>query len=128
MGEALLKDALQPYGVTVESAGIGALVDHPADETAQALMLERGIDISSHRARQLDSQLVRSADLILVMEEWHQKEIEAQHPTARGKVHRLGKWGDFEIPDPYRKPREAFESALRVIDQGVREWKNKFWK
>lgn len=128
MAEALLKQALHNRDVVVESAGIGALVDHPADKTAQTLMRERGIDISAHRARQLDRPLVRAADLIVVMEAWQQKKIESQYPTARGKVHQLGRWGGFEIPDPYRQPRAAFESALELIEQGVMEWRNTVWK
>jgi protein-tyrosine phosphatase len=128
MAEALLRKAIESRGIAVSSAGIGALVGHAADETAQALMLERGIDISCHRARQLDGQLVREADLILVMEQWQQKEIDTHYPTARGKVHCLGKWSDFEIPDPYRRPRQAFEAALESIDQGINDWTRKFWQ
>lgn len=125
MAEALLRDVLKDKGVTVSSAGIGALVGHPADKTAQELMRERGLDIGAHRARQLNAQLLREHDLVLVMEPWHQRDIEAMHPFARGKVHRLGKWGEFDVPDPYRKPREAFEQALAAIDTGIEEWKTR---
>lgn len=125
MAEELLQQALADRGAQVSSAGLGALVGHEADPTAQELMRERGLDISAHRARQISTDLIRENDLILVMEDWQQKDIESMHPPARGKVHRLGKWGDFEIPDPYRKPRDAFERALSAIETGIEEWKNK---
>jgi protein-tyrosine phosphatase len=46
-------------------------------------------------------------------------------PSARGKIYRLGEWQDKDIKDPYRQPREAFESALEDIDKGVAEWAQK---
>jgi len=108
--------------VTVESAGLGALVGEPASEHAIALMQERGVDITSHRAKQLTPELVNGTDLILVMESKHKRVIEANEPTARGKIFRLGEWQDLEIPDPHRHPRDVFEVALGMIDKGVADW------
>ena len=123
MAEAVLRDALRGLeDVTVESAGLGALVDEPASEHSVELMRERGLDISGHRAQQLTSELVTKADLILVMESGHRRVIDANEPTARGKVYRLGEWQDLEIPDPYRQPRDAFEAALEKIDKSVTDW------
>lgn len=125
MAEALLAAKLRERGTVVRSAGIGALVGHPAEPLAAELLAERGLDLSHHRARQLNDRIVREADLILVMEMWQQKELEKIYPHSRGRVHRLGRWGDFEVPDPYKKPRPAFEAALALIEQGVAEWEAK---
>jgi len=123
MAEALLRDALkEQQDITVESAGLGALVDHPASEHAVTLMHERGLDITSHRAQQITPELIARADLVLVMESGHKRAIDAGEPTARGKVYRLGEWRDTDIEDPYRQPRAAFEEALRDIDDGVADW------
>jgi protein-tyrosine phosphatase len=122
MAEALLQRRLHERNISVSSAGLGALVGHQADEIAQNLMREQGIDISGHRARQLDSDLLRAAELILVMEGWQQREIEKNFPPTRGKVFRIGHWGNFDIADPYRKPREAFETALTAVERGIDEW------
>jgi protein-tyrosine phosphatase len=111
----------------VESAGIAALVGRPADSTAQELMLERGIDISGHRARQLTPDLVRSFELILVMEVQQQRAVEAILPSARGRVHRIGRWGDFDVPDPYRRGREEFARSLALIVRGVDDLERAFW-
>jgi len=126
MGEALLIRQLsaQPQ-MSVTSAGISALVGYPADEIAQALLLELGIDISAHRARQLTSAMLRQTDLVLVMETSHKRAIEMIDPSARGKIYRLGEWGGFDIPDPYRQPRAAFEESLRLIQRGVMDWSTK---
>lgn len=123
MAEALLKDALrEQQDIIVESAGLGALVDHPASEHAVTLMRERGLDITRHRARQITPDLVRAADLVLVMEAGHRRAIDMNEPAARGKIYRLGEWQDRDIEDPYCQPREAFERALADIDEGVAEW------
>ena len=123
MAEALLRDALRgKEEITVESAGLGALVGHPASDFAVELMHERGIDITSHRARQLHPDMVSAADLILVMELGHKKVIDEVEPAARGKVHRLGEWQDREISDPYRQPKAVFAEALKDIEDGVADW------
>ena len=123
MAEALLRNALRGQeGFSVESAGLGALADEPATEHAVALMSERGIDISSHRARQLQPELVNKADLILVMESGHKKAIETADVTVRGKVFRLGETSDRDIADPYRRSRAVFEEVLEDIDEGIADW------
>jgi protein-tyrosine phosphatase len=123
MAEALLRRELRGQdGITVESAGLGALVGHAASAHSVELMAEAGIDISAHRARQIHPDMVREADLVLVMEARHRRAIDDADPTARGKVHRLGEWQDRDIDDPYRQPRTAYEAALRDIEAGVASW------
>ncbi len=122
MAEALLRDALGGQEITVESAGLGALVGHAADKHAVALMKERGVDIKAHRARQLHPDMVAAADLILVMETAHKTSIDTAEPTARGKVHRLCEWQDKDIDDPYRQPKAAFADALKDIEDSVADW------
>src|SRR5210317_290958 len=123
MAEALLKRALRGQdGITVESAGLGALVGHPASEYSIDLMKAMGEDITGHRARQIHPDMVRNADLVLVMEAGHKRAIDDADATARGKVYRLGEWQDIDIADPYRREREAYEAALRDIEAGVASW------
>jgi protein-tyrosine phosphatase len=128
MAEALLEARVASKGVLVESAGIGALVGHPADPIAVELMKERGLDISLHRARQLSSDDGTLFDLIITMEERHVRAIERLAPEARGRVQLLGRFGRFEIPDPYRRPRAEFERALALIERGVDDYAKAFWK
>ena len=129
MAEGELRGRLEKRGVkaVVESAGIAALVGRPADPTSQELMLARGIDISGHRARQLTPELIRSFELILVMEADQQRAVEDILPSARGRVHRIGRWGNFDVPDPYRRDREDFEHALELIVRGVDDLEKAFW-
>jgi len=128
MAEGLLKHAFDraitklKTEFNVRSCGITALVESPAVENAVDLMLERGIDISDHRAQQLDSKLIGWADLILVMENSHREVIQTRVPSSCGKVFRLGHYSDSDIDDPYRQTKKKFGEILDLIDIGVSEW------
>ena len=120
IAEALLRQ--QFPDTTISSAGLGALVGYPADPLSIEVSAEQGVDLSAHRARQLSSWMCQAADLILVMEQRHKVEVEQLHPLVRGKVFRLGELGKFDIEDPHRKPREAFDTAYAHIARGVADW------
>jgi protein-tyrosine phosphatase len=125
MAEGLLSKMLQDrgcYNVNVKSAGLSALVGEAPHINAQKLMRSRGIDIATCRAHQLEPDLLYWADLVLVMEAEQKKYIETISPAVKGRVCRIGEWGDFDIPDPYGFPEEAFERALELIDQGIIDW------
>ena len=123
VAEALLRDSLP--GRKVWSAGLHAVVGHGADATARDIAEQHGLDLSSHRAQQVAGWMCAHADLVLVMEASHQQELEKLYPTTRGKIRRLGEFGPqgaFDIADPYRQPRAAFEAAHAAIALGVAEW------
>ncbi|MDF3839835.1 low molecular weight phosphotyrosine protein phosphatase [Cupriavidus basilensis] len=120
MAEGLLKQALPETSVV--SAGLSALVGQPAEPHAVALMSEMGLDITSHRAQQLSGNLARHADLILVMDNSQRLEIQRLHPATTGRVFRVGELAKFDVPDPYREARSAFEDALQMIQRGVEAW------
>lgn len=127
MGEYLLRERLadRPNAV-VESAGVGALVGHPADPLALEIMQENGLDASAHRARQINQDMIAGSDLILVMDKGHMKWIHQNFPMSRGRVHLIGRWRDnAEVADPYRRPRAAFEQAWRDTAAAVDDWLTK---
>lgn len=125
MAEGLFKKTLietNKPDCMVSSAGLGALVGHSPDPNACQLMMEKGIDISGYRACQLNQEIVRKSELILVMELNQKYTIEENEPAARGKIFRLGEWGKFDISDPYQKEIHYFKSALSLIEHGVSQW------
>lgn len=128
MAEALLKKTLENTALSecyISSAGIAAMVGSSAEESARQLMSDQGIDITSHKARALSKVMVQQADLVLVMESAHKTIIEEKVPSARGKVFKLGQWGNFDIPDPYKKEHSAYQSSLNLIETGIMQWKQK---
>ncbi|WP_407296875.1 low molecular weight protein-tyrosine-phosphatase [Stutzerimonas zhaodongensis] len=121
--EALLAHKLQGKGLTISSAGIGALVGNPMDKTAHEVLTDHGLEHVSHRARQVDSEMLHQADLILTMEQSHIQHIRQIAPEVHGKTFLLGKWlDDTEIPDPYRQSKPAFEHVHSLLTQSVESW------
>ncbi|MDY6330206.1 MAG: low molecular weight protein-tyrosine-phosphatase [Fibrobacter sp.] len=123
-GEYLLKKELGP-GFNVMSAGLGALVDNPAHEISQKIALQHGIDMSAHRARQINLDILKWADLILVMENGHKRELLYKYPWLEGKVFRYGESHQVDIPDPYRRPENAFVLAWNFISKLTPYWVEK---
>ncbi len=118
-----MRQAVQGKGIQVSSAGLGALVGHSIDVTAQELLVEQGMDGLAHRARQIDDAILGAADLVLTMERKHVRRIAEIAPQASGKTFLLGKWQqDREIPDPYRQQRPAFEHVYKLMAEGVESW------
>lgn len=129
MAEGLLRARLARVGGggSVESAGIAALVGRPAEPHAVEAVARRGVDISGHRARQLTPELVAAADVVLVMDDAQRRWLERLSRSARGRVHRIGRAGGFDVPDPYRGPPAAFEEALALIERGLDDMERVLW-
>lgn len=122
MAEALLKRSLPEK--TIQSAGLSALVGHPADPIAIQLMQEEGLDITDHRAQQVNGYLISGADLILTMDTEQKHDVERRYPVSRGKVFRLGefaRFAQFDVADPYREGIDSFRRAHRLIVAGIEE-------
>ena len=81
-----------------------------------------GFDLSKHIARQASAAMLTAADLVLVMERDHADWAHSRAPHLRGRIQALGRWRDLEIPDPYQRPREAFERAFEQIDDCIADW------
>lgn len=124
IGEGLLQ--VRGKDLDVSSAGVGAMVNWPADPLAVEVMADRGHDIGAHRAQQLTRAMLSENDLVLTLDQHHSDWINHRYPEYRGKVHKLLRWrANADVPDPYQQPKEAFEEAYRLIDQGVEDWLRK---
>ncbi|WP_304466147.1 protein tyrosine phosphatase [Erwinia sp. JUb26] len=124
IAERLLKIKL-PNKV-IESAGTGALVEHPADDSAIAVSQKHNLSLDGHSGQKFTAKLAMKYDLILVMDKGHIEKISQIYPQARGKTMLLGYWlNEMEIPDPYRKSLEAFEYVYQLIDQACDSWVEK---
>lgn len=121
--EAILKKNLTDSGKLIHSAGLGALTGKPVEAKATAIMCASDIHLPLHKARQLNHEMLREADLVLVMENRHISSIYEISPESQGKTFLLGKWLDNrEIPDPYRQAMPAFEHVYHLIDESVAAW------
>lgn len=121
MAEAMLRQALTTDGiknVEVTSAGIGAWEGSAASEGAYLVLLERGIDISNHRARLLTRELVDGADVILTMARSHLGRVRELGGGAR--AHLLGEYAgrsgeSSEVRDPYGAELDQYRETYHDL-------------
>ena len=122
MAEYFLKN--QNPNLNIESAGLSAMVGHQADVKAIACMDELHIDIREHIARQINAELIKQADLILVMSKNQSQHIEQKWPFAKGKIFRLGHWQSENVPDPYKHDQAFFDETCKNIQAYVKDWQS----
>jgi protein-tyrosine-phosphatase len=123
LAEALFRRMLDEAGrrdITVESAGTGAYDGAPASEGAFLVAIEAGLDLTRHRARLLDRELVARADLILTMSRGHLSRVERL--GGEGKAHLLGAYasasvGESELRDPYGGDVEGYRQTLQQLER-----------
>lgn len=121
IGERLLRKILPDK--KIDSAGVGALINHSADKAAVRVSDKHGLSLEGHVGRQLTRELALHYDLLLVMEHSHLNQVTRIAPEARGKTMLFGHWIEGkDIPDPYRKSDEAFEFVYQLIDQASQRW------
>lgn len=121
VGERLLRQACPR--LTVDSAGTMAMSGHCADPSAHAVATSNGLCLDGHVARQLTPDMVRSYDLLLVMELEHIKQVMALAPWARGKTLLFGLWnGSAVIPDPWRQSQTVLNDVFKQLERASQQW------
>jgi protein-tyrosine-phosphatase len=128
MAEGLIRSRIEAEGlegrVSVSSAGTWTDSGVPATQNAVAALAERGLDISSHRSREVSEDMMQGADLILVMTGSHLQALTAEFPGQSDRVRLLSSLagGAWDIADPvggslddYRVTAAEIE---RLIDAG----------
>ena len=119
--ERILKKKLPEKSIS--SAGLDAVVDHGIDDNVSRLLFDNGYDVDSHKARKVNSKLIASADLILVMEKSHKNVVMKNYPESSGKIILLGKWfNNMEIQDPYRKSSDAYHQVFEQLQNSCSSW------
>src|SRR5213596_3609541 len=121
LAAALLQRALKERGLdmNVTSAGTGAWDGAPASEGAYLVGLERGLDLSGHRARLLTRELVEQADLILTMARHHRARVDEL--GGEGRVFVLGEYAgregdEAEVSDPFGGDLNVYRDTVGELD------------
>jgi len=106
------------FPIEVLSAGLETTPGKKANPVASTVALQNHISLEAHVTTPVTDDLIRRADLIIVMEFMHRVDLLKQFPAAKRKVFRLG---DFhqglakEIWDPYGGTHADFEFCFRMI-------------
>lgn len=126
--EHRLRAELRDEAIRVESAGAfaGAVARTPSRRVLDEALLH-GIDLGGHRTRSTEPQLLRSADLILPMDEdsyWFVGEELKADPQSVQRVRRFVTFvSDLslrEIADPIID-NESYTETFELITRGVLE-------
>jgi len=110
MAEGILKSILKERGIdniTVLSAGTGALNGLPATPFAIAAARLWNVDISGHRSRELNDDLIKSADLILAMTPEHVEFIRRRDVGGMQKTYLIK-----AFPAPYSSTQEGVSDPI----------------
>lgn len=121
MAEAMLKS--QFPSLMIHSAGLINLNAQAADRHAQLCMQRLGLDIEQHRSTVIHIDVVKQADVILVMTTQQKYQVEQLFPFSKGKVFRLGHWRQQDIIDPYQKSQQVFDQTCQLIQECTQDWK-----
>lgn len=112
----------------VQSAGTRAMVGKPTDESVLYVAREEPRllpALEEHRAQQINATLLWWADLVLIMERGHARQIARVDPQADGKIWLLGHWLGKTIADPYLKHELEYRDTHRLIEAAVLSWRDK---
>ncbi len=128
---AVLRRVIGPRGVQVESAGfLGP--GRPAPRDAQTAAARHGIDLSPHRSQLITAELVRWAELVLVMDARQRQVICDRFGRAPRDIVILG---DLDrgpvftrgIEDPVEQSVEVCQRVYGRIERCLAELVNVLW-
>jgi protein-tyrosine-phosphatase len=109
-------------GVTMESAGVSAMLGGEASEGARRAALRHGLDLSSHRSRRLTGEDVREADLVIAMSPGHLLVLQELGGDTKSVLLadfvETGSAGGGEgrsVADPYGGGDAEYESTFREL-------------
>lgn len=116
VAEAALKSLKSE--LEISSAGLHALTGQGVDSDSLNAANALGLHPDNHVARQFTNEIGREADLLLVMEDHHRREIARRWPQYLGKTFLIGHFEDGkQIADPYKMGKMMhFEMAEQVLE------------
>lgn len=138
----ILKERTENYSkFNIISAGISALLGMSPTPEAIKVMTEQGIDISRHIANQVQEDLVKKADLILVMSNTHKDYIKTKFTFAQDKIYLLKEFAqisefksiqktdeNYEVVDPLGRPIEFYRIVARELKENLEKILDKIIK
>lgn len=109
--------------VDIQSAGTSAWDGAPASDGALLVGLERGLDLSQHRAQALTRDLVKDTELVLAMGPHHLERVDALGGAGRSYL-----LTDFAshgasarpVNDPIGGELELYRATADELEQEVR--------
>lgn len=131
IAEGLLRKRLKELGkdyIEVRSAGVVAFGGIPPTDETIEVMNEEGVDVSGHEAKALTADIIKEADLVLVMEPAHRVAVLNNVPEAAARTYLLREFGvtgtllrhdKLTVGDPIGMPIAKYRDRLNDIKKEI---------
>lgn len=129
MAEFLLKKMIKESGrfnlekFKILSAGINPMEGMTPPKNTIEVLKNEGINVSSYEAKRVTPKMIKKADLVLVMQDYHKESVNSISEDEE-KIYLLKEYcasgnegGNLNIPDPIGKPLESYEVCLKTIKE-----------
>ena len=122
LAEAIAKKIAADAGRTdieFSSAGTSAWDGSPASDGALLVGMERGLDLSDHRSRQLTPEILKDADFVLVMSPSHLSRVKDLAPGSNAHLlteFTSGKSG-HGVQDPFGGDLAAYRDTIDELER-----------
>lgn len=121
---AILETVLRQRGAPIEirSAGFFDRAGRPTPKDFIEISSSYGINLSSHRSSVIDADVVKSADLVVVMDRLNWDRLAQLGADAKSKAVWLGAFldrGPKEISDPYGRSGDEMREIARQIHEAA---------
>ncbi len=116
LAEGLFKKYLKENSITdidVSSAGVGAFPGDAVSINSILVAGSRGVDISDHRARNVNSEHLLTTDLFFCMSDSHKAVLSNYCDNNKIVV--------LNVADPYGRPIEAYEECAKQLESQFAE-------
>jgi len=110
-----------PDDYEILSAGINANEGESISNHAAAVLKEKGLDMSGHRAVRLTEEMLEYADDIFTMTRSQANHLKNLYPQHCSKIKTLGSRAGQEINDPWGGSLEEYRRCARQIEELIRE-------
>jgi protein-tyrosine-phosphatase len=125
MAEGILKEIFKQQNldnICVSSAGTISIMNWGSTPETVEVMKKRGIDVSGYKSRPVSKELIKKADIILVMTDVHKIDIVAIDNLAKKKIKLLKEFqslseGSLNIADPIGHDIEFYQKCSEEIER-----------
>ncbi|GAB3915630.1 low molecular weight phosphatase family protein [Microlunatus endophyticus] len=117
--ERLLTSRLTLGGIKISSAGTAALVGADMDQRIRKRLIRARADASAFKARQLTSEMLQEADLVLCATRAHRSHVVRLSPRTVRRTFALAEFSDLAriMPSISNDPRDARYSEKSLVKE-----------
>ena len=106
----------------ISSAGTKAVAGGRPNDVVALIARNNGFSLRQHTASVITPKLMKSADLVLTMEQVHKNHILKKYPKSEEKIFRLMEYGwqgedvidNLNVPDPTGKTADDFKAFIET--------------